>query len=90
MLGSHLTLQFDRLLQPGALNILNWECRAQNTRWGGFANCVASGSQVDVDMATIGPEIGANVAHYLPPPFDVVSLYGVQAPGFTYFPISVV
>lgn len=83
-----LRVTFDRPLQPAVLHPGNWRIRETNQVHTGLAPCTAAGSLVTCGMSAGIANLGPDIVDYLPPPFDVLSVPGVAAAGFTDFPLT--
>ncbi len=85
-----LTVQFDRLLQPGLLNSANWTTDGLNAGIRtGAPPTTAAGDTVTSATTAPFPSIGPDVVHYTPPPFDVTSKFAIPAAPFANFALTV-
>lgn len=86
--GGAWSVQFDKILQSGALDAANWSFRATGNSFAGLT-AVAAGAIVS---GTSGPPVedaGSDVANYGPPPFDVLDAEQRPALAFSDFPLVV-
>lgn len=82
---------FDRPLQPGPLDPGNWTFRVGNNGYTATA-ATAAGSQV-TGPATLSfppPPSGPDAISYAATPADVLSVPGLPAAPFAYFPMNVI
>lgn len=90
---AYLLLNFDRPLQPGPIDPLNWQLRYNSTLWNGVGiNAgLPAAHHVSGTFTNTGiPQPPGTFLYYLPPPFDVVSTFGKPAAAFADFPITVI
>lgn len=87
--GANLAVTFSLPLKPDLLDIDNW-----TWRYGGSLftcdTAAAAGNLVTLTGHVEGAELGANVCHYAPPPWDVEATPAAGGQGalaFTNFPI---
>lgn len=85
-------MTFDRVLTAAPIDGANWTGRYAGQLFSGPVGpgMIAAGSIVSGVMSAGLVNPGADVTHYNPPPFDVLSNYGVAAAGFVDFPTTVV
>lgn len=83
-----LTVTFDRQLTPGFVDGANWTGRYSNKLHSGplFPGMIVAGATVSAVMVAGLVNVGPDVTHYNPPPFDVQSSFGVPAAGFIDYP----
>lgn len=87
-----LTVTFDRTLTGAPISGANWTGRYSGQLYSGPVGpgMVAAGNRV---LGTMAPGIvnpGADVTHFNPPPFDVLSSFGIPAAAFADFPTVVI
>jgi len=83
-----LTVQFDRLLNPGPVTMSTWSARFNNNLYWSTGAGSVLGAVASVAMAVGLPDAGPDVCHYTAIPPDVISTYGVPAAPFSNFPIT--
>lgn len=83
-----LRVVFDRFLEDGPLDQLNWWVRASNSKRTGLVPAFAHNKVVTcpVGFPVINP--GADACFYVPPPFDVRSRHDLPAAAFAEFPMT--
>ena len=89
--GAIATVEFDRFLTSGPLDVSNWF-----VRYGGLSKTVNAADAeghvpgiLDLYLLAGGvPNPGPDVVSYSPPPFDVVSRTGIPAAAFADYPIT--
>ena len=82
-------MTFDRALEPGQLDHLNWRIVENAARHNGAFPCTAAGQVVTCRMGAGLPFPAPDACFYEPPPFDVRSRHDVPAAGFLNFPLAV-
>lgn len=85
--SDYLIVTFDRVLEKGVLDFGNWTARHTNVTWTCTA-ASAAGRIVTCTMLAGVEDPGAQICHYAPPPFDVLSAFGIPAAAFSDFPIT--
>lgn len=76
-------MYFDRNLQAGVLNRLIWEMRLADVRYG-FDSAIAVNNFVYLIRNPFPtPDPGPDYVKWTPPPFDVISDWGIPAAAFT-------
>lgn len=88
---SRLTLDWDRALEPGPLDLANWRLRYNNFRWDAISMTAGlpAAHQSTGNFTNTGiPQPPGTALDYLPPPFDVRGVTGVPAAAFSDFPIT--
>lgn len=86
-----LDLFFDDILRGVALDPTNWTIRFNNTAYNVFSIAVAlfDPTQVRMVAGLVGPDPGADVVTFAPPPFDLFGLLtGLPVTAFANFPIT--
>jgi hypothetical protein len=75
-----------RLTTVAVLDVGNW-----TVNYGGFdypvTAAAAAGSRVNLSLAGGAEGLPGNWVTFAPPPFDVLSHWGVAAPAFTQYPL---
>ena len=79
---------FDKLLQPGVLNPVNWSMRGTGDIWLP-TSASAAGPTVSGASAISIPNAGPDVINYAAVVPDVCSLSGLPAAAFPAFPLTV-
>lgn len=82
-------MTFDRTLRPAALNAGNWLLKLAAFERVGAAPVTSSGAIVNGATAPGAPIPGGPAISYRPPPFDVLSSFGIPAPAFEDFPLAI-
>lgn len=82
------SVTFDRFLAAGALDPSNWTFRATDFEFTA-GTATALGTVVSGGSVLGKADVGANVANFAPPPFDVVGPTGIPAVAFTDLPLTV-
>lgn len=68
-----LTVNFDRAVQPGAVNTGNFSAAHASKIWS-FTAAVASGTTVVLTPNDLGPGPADELLDFDPPPFDLLDL----------------